>query len=73
MSRIHFFFFLQTEDEKFHVNVCNRWTDIYVRMHDSQIKYLPWKMILSLLNEPIWIRRDNITPEIQINCLIVHF
>ena len=55
---------------KFHVNVCNRWTDIYVRMHDSQIKYLPWKMILSLLNEPIWMRRDNITPEIQINCAL---
>ena len=52
------------------MNVCNIWTDIYVRMHDTQIKYLPWKMILSLLNEPIWMRRDNITPEIQINCAL---
>ena len=53
----------------------NTWTDIYVHvlMHDSQIKYLPWKMILSLLNEPMWMRRDNNNPKfvenIQFCCI----
>ena len=70
MSRIHFFFFLQTEDENFMWTYVTGGQTFIVRMHDSQIKYLPWKMILSLLNEPIWMRRDNITPEIQINCAL---
>ena len=70
MSRIPFVFFLQTEDENFMWTYVTGGQTFMYECMTVKLNTFHGKWSFLLLNEPMWMRRDNITPEIQINCAL---